>query len=88
MSYTVIYEPDAVADLEELSKEVSQRIVSKITWLAQNFEQITPQPLSSNLAGFYKLRVGDYRVIYEFSRPEKTITIDRVGHRSEIYNLM
>jgi len=88
MSYTVIYEPEAVADLEKLSQDVCQRIISKIDWLAENFEQIKPQPLSNNLSDFFKLRVGDYRAIYEFSRIDQTITIDRVGHRSEIYDLM
>lgn len=88
MNYTVFYEPEAFTDLEKLSQTVRQRIVNKINWLAKNFEQITPQPLSNNLSGFFKLRVGDYRVIYEFSLAEKIITIDRVGHRSEIYDVM
>jgi mRNA-degrading endonuclease RelE of RelBE toxin-antitoxin system len=35
--------------------------------------------------GFYKLRVGDYRVVYEFDQAIRVITVDRVGHRSEIY---
>jgi len=88
MSYAVIYEPEALADLKKLSQTDRQRIVNKINWLAQHFEQITPQPLSSNLSGFFKLRVGDYRVIYEFSSVEQIITIDRVGHRSQAYDLM
>jgi mRNA interferase RelE/StbE len=88
MSYIVIYEPDALADLEKLSQAVRQRIVNKINWLAENFEQITPQPLSNQLSGFFKLRVGDYRIIYEFSSAKQTIIIDRVGHRSQIYDLM
>ncbi len=88
MSFTVTYESEALADLEKLSQDVRQRIIQKIDWLSENFEQVTPQPLSSNLSGFFKLRVGDYRVIYEFSREEQTIIIDRVGHRREIYNLM
>lgn len=88
MSFTVIYESEALADLEKLSQDVRQRIIQKIDWLSENFEQVTPQPLASNLSGFFKLRVGDYRVIYEFSREERIIIIDRVGHRREIYNLM
>jgi mRNA interferase RelE/StbE len=88
MSYIVIYEPEAFADLEKLSQDVRKRIVSKIDWLAENFEQISPQPLSNNLSGFFKLRVGDYRVIYEFSDAEQIILIERVGHRRAIYDLM
>lgn len=65
MNYLVEYEPEALADLEKLRKSVCQRIVNKINWLAENFDQITPKPLTADLSGFFKLRVGDYRVIYE-----------------------
>lgn len=41
------------------------RILNKIQWLSVNFEQITPLSLTGQWLGFYKLRVGDYRVIYE-----------------------
>ena len=88
MGNAIIYEPEALADLEKLSQDLRQRIVNKIDWLAENFEQIKPQPLSNNLSGFFKLRVGDYRVIYEVNPTEQTIIIDRVGHRSQIYDLM
>ena len=61
------------------------RILKKIDWLRRNFEQISPIPLAANWSGFYKLRVGDYRVIYEFDLDLQVIIIIRVGHRSEIY---
>lgn len=86
MNYLVEYEPEALADLEKLTKAVCERIVNKINWLAENFDEITPQPLTADLAGFFKLRVGDYRVIYEFDSERRIIFIDRVGHRKEIYN--
>jgi len=44
-----------------------------------------PQQLTGNLAGYYKLRVGDYRVIYDFISEEKVLIIYKIGHRSEIY---
>ncbi len=85
MQYTVEYEPEALTSLENLTTVVKKRIINKITWLAENFDQITPESLTGNLAAFYKLRVGDYRVIYEFSSTEKIIFIDQIGHRREIY---
>ncbi|MGB3308712.1 MAG: type II toxin-antitoxin system RelE/ParE family toxin [Nodosilinea sp.] len=84
MSYRVEYDPEAIADLKRLSISVRKRIVTKIDWLTENFDGVQPLPLAANLAGFFKLRVGDYRVIYEFDRTLRVIT-DRVGHRSEIY---
>jgi mRNA interferase RelE/StbE len=84
--YSIEYEPEAPADLEKLTQAVRKRIVNKINWLAKNFDQITPQPLTADLSGFFKLRVGDYRVIYEFRREKKIVFIDRIKHRREVYN--
>jgi mRNA interferase RelE/StbE len=86
MSYSVEYEPEALADLERLTQAVRERVINKITWLAENFDQITPQALTADLSGFFKLRVGDYRVIYEFSRNDEVISIDRIRHRREVYD--
>jgi mRNA interferase RelE/StbE len=86
MSYSVEYEPEALADLERLTQTIRERVINKITWLAENFDQITPQALTADLSGFFKLRVGDYRVIYEFSREDEIIFIDRIRHRREVYD--
>ena len=86
MSYSVEYEPEAAADLERLTQAARERVINKITWLAENFDQITPQALTADLSGFFKLRVGDYRVIYEFSRDDEVISIDRIRHRREVYD--
>ncbi len=86
MSYSVEYEPEVLADLERLTQTIRERVINKITWLAENFDQITPQALTADLSGFFKLRVGDYRVIYEFSREDEIIFIDRIRHRREVYD--
>ncbi len=86
MSYSVRYEPEAWDDLINLPIQVQSRIVKKIDWLAENFDSIDPLGLTGNLAGFYKLRVGDYRSIYELNNTDMQIIIVRIGHRSEIYD--
>jgi mRNA interferase RelE/StbE len=85
MTYSVEYDPQAISDLKKIPKPQRQRIVTKIDWLVANFENVQPLPLSANLTGFYKLRVGDYRVIYEVDRTVRIITVDRVGHRRDVY---
>ena len=86
MSYSVTFEPESITDLDLITDLIRLRILNKIKWLAINFEQITPLPLTREWSGFYKLRVGDYRVIYEFDRESRIIIIIRVGHRSEVYD--
>lgn len=86
MSYSVDFTAEALANQQILAAAMQERIVNKINWVAENFEQITPMPLSANLAGFFKLRVGDYRVIYSFNEDLRVITIHQIGHRREIYD--
>jgi len=58
----------AIEELSKLDKTIARRIVKRINWLAENFDNIQVEILTSNLAGFYKLRIGDYRLIYEVFR--------------------
>ena len=85
MAYSVKYEPEAVNDLDQLTQTTRIRILKKIEWLKNNFDQIFSLSLTGNLSGFYKLRIGDYRVIYEFDKEKYIIYVNRIGHRREIY---
>jgi mRNA interferase RelE/StbE len=75
----------AASQLASLDQAVARRIVRRIRWLAGNLEEIQPEALTGDLAGFYKLRVGDYRVVYESSHADQAIIIHLIGHRREIY---
>lgn len=77
---------DAERDLEQLDKQIAKRIYKRLKWLAENFERMTPEPLSGPLADLYKFRVGDYRVLYEILREDQALLIYRVRHRREVYN--
>ncbi len=46
---------------------------------------MNPEALKGALAGLYKLREGDYRIIYQVLRKEHVIVIHSIGHRSEVY---
>ncbi len=85
MSYRVEFKAKAIAGLESLTSAVQERIFRKIRWLCENFDGISPQALSANLNGLFKLRIGDYRVIYSFDNETECITIHKVSHRRDIY---
>jgi mRNA interferase RelE/StbE len=84
--YEVELTPQASDDLGRLDRAVGQRVLNRIRWLAENFEALIPEPLSGPWRGVYKLRVGDYRVLYTFGKGR--IVVRAVGHRSEVYNLL
>jgi mRNA interferase RelE/StbE len=72
-------------DVGRLDRETAQRVVDRIRWLAANIEELRPEPLTGSLAGLYKLRAGDYRILYELLREERTIVVHAIGHRRDIY---
>ncbi len=86
MSYNIEFKPDATVGLEALTSTIQERILRKIRWLSENFEEVAPQALTADLSGLFKLRVGDYRVIYSFDTEAQLITIHNVGHRRDIYS--
>ena len=75
----------ASKDLARLDKPVARRIVERVHWLAENLEDITLEALTGELDGLFKLRIGDYRVVYELIHDEQLIMIHAIGHRREIY---
>ena len=72
-----------MANLETLDPLIRERVLSKVSWLEDNFADIVPDPLHRELKGLYKLRVGDYRAVYSVQRD--TIIIEEVGHRRDVY---
>lgn len=71
LKWKLSFTPEAEDDLAKLDKEIRKRIIKKLDWLENNFEKITPLPLGGEWQGFFKLRVGGWRVIYEVNYEEK-----------------
>jgi len=83
MTYTLIYEKHVVKDdipqLGPNKKRVEEAVLTKLSSRPELFGH----PLGGQLKGFYKLRVGPYRVI--FSIEENFVRIFKIGHRSSVY---
>ena len=83
--FEVVFTPQAEANLAELDKTVAQRVLKKIRWLAENYESIMPEPLTGQWRGVYKLRVGDYRVLFTADQEQQRLVIRLIKHRREVY---
>ena len=75
---------EADDDLQRLNHEIGHRVVTKIYWLVEHFIAHKPEPLIGT-KGIFKLRVGDWRVVYEINYTKQIMYILRIGHRSKIY---
>ncbi|MGO8881299.1 MAG: type II toxin-antitoxin system RelE family toxin [Desulfomonilaceae bacterium] len=84
MTYSIQILPSAQRELGALSKRDRNRIDIKILSLAS-----TPRPSGvislTGLDGLYRLRVGDYRIIYRVVDNDLSILIVKIGHRKDVY---
>ena len=84
MRYAVEFSKRARRELGALPEPIRNRIDARIRALRAN-----PRPPGhQRLAGFadlYRIRVGDYRIIYQIQDRVLVVVVIRVGHRSEVY---
>ncbi|RJQ34793.1 type II toxin-antitoxin system RelE/ParE family toxin [Candidatus Parcubacteria bacterium] len=70
---------------DKLDPHVLHRLKEKIQQFIEHFEETTHHPLKGEYKGSFKLRVGDWRVIYDIDDENRTIYIMGVDHRSRVY---
>ena len=79
---TVIIDDNAIKNLSKLDKTEAKKILSKISEL-EKFPQLPNIKKLTNFEPPYRLRVGNYRVLFDIE--DTTITIYKVKHRKEVY---
>lgn len=82
-SYKILIKASAAKELENIPKKDNARIVDRIRSLAEN-----PRPSGAEkLTGLnrYRVRQGDYRILYEIYDKEVVIMVVKIGHRKEVY---
>jgi mRNA interferase RelE/StbE len=84
MSYRITYTPAAVKQLEKLDKAVARKIIQYMKARADNPTK-TGKALRLGLKGYWRHRVGDYRVISSIENDTLTVLVVRIGHRKEVY---
>ena len=85
--YKVEFLKEAVEELSRIDPIWQKRILNKIKILATDPKKLANniKKLKGKLRDYYRLRVGDFRVIYSQEKDQLIILIIRFGHRKEIY---
>jgi mRNA interferase RelE/StbE len=79
--YKIEFKPKAIKDLQQLSVDMRERIIKKIEAMQDNLQGDVKR--LTNFTPEYRLRVGDYRVLFELEK--ETIIIYRIKHRGKAY---
>lgn len=87
MGWTIEFLPDAVKELKKLDRSVARRIITTLEERIATLDD--PRTLGSALtgdhAGYWRWRVGDYRVVARIEDERVVIIIVRVAHRRDVY---
>lgn len=76
---------EAENDFRKLDHGNRKRVLEKLEWLSANFDDITPAPLTGPWHGFFKLRVGDWRVVYHADYAKLFLLVYVIDRRDRIY---
>ncbi|HFE67589.1 MAG TPA: type II toxin-antitoxin system RelE/ParE family toxin [Chloroflexi bacterium] len=82
-SYKVVFKQSVAKDLRPIPNKDVQRILKRINQLAHD----PRPPESKKLTGAekYRLRQGNYRILYTIEDDIVTVTIVKIGHRRDVY---
>jgi len=83
MPYSISFRPAALRELRALPLSDQERIQTKINALAER--PFPPGCKKIKGSDWFRIRVGDYRIIYNVQSQELVILIIRIGHRREVY---
>jgi mRNA interferase RelE/StbE len=81
--YTIEFLKPAAKDYKKLPQDVAERVDKALEELKKD-----PRPVNSKklkTTDFYRIRVGDYRVMYEIQEGKLVILLLRIRHRREVY---
>ncbi|MDH2903281.1 MAG: type II toxin-antitoxin system RelE/ParE family toxin [Actinomycetota bacterium] len=84
MTYQIVLAPSSARQLRKFDPDIRRRIQAVLELLAEN-----PRPPAATQlvggAGEWRVRTGDYRVVYEIDDGRLLILVLRMGHRREVY---
>lgn len=85
-SWTIEFSPCAAKELRKLDRPVQKRIVAYLREISTlPNPQMRGKALTGNWAGFWRWRVGDYRLVAAIEDDRVVIVVVSIGHRSQVY---
>ncbi len=84
VTYRITFAPSAARQLRKLDPQVRRRVQAAVELLANE-----PRPPAAirlvGGSGEWRVRTGDYRIVYEIQDAQLLVLVLRVGHRREVY---
>lgn len=87
MAWAIEFLPEAAKDLKKLDRAVAARILGTLEDRIATLDnpRMIGSALTGDHAGFWRWRIGDYRVVARIEEARITILVVRVAHRRDVY---
>lgn len=84
--YIVRFTPTALSQLRRFDRVVAERILRKLLRMTHLVEVTQHEAMAGQWKGRFRMRMGDYRVVYWLEHEERLIIVEALGHRREVYD--
>lgn len=88
MNWTIKLSSKAEKYFNRLGKDTKQRVKGELLHLSQRdnpVDHIAVKPLTGQLKGFYRLKIGDYRVVFSILKETAIIAVVNIALRGDVY---
>jgi mRNA interferase RelE/StbE len=82
--FQIVVESHAVKGLRKLPKEAVQKIIEELKSLPEDPRRSGSRKIVGT-DSWYRIRVGDYRIVYEIDDERKRVLVQAIGHRKDVY---
>lgn len=83
INYSIEFLSSAAKEFRKLNLDVKHSLIDPINSLSNNPYSHKSKKLKNT--DLYRIRVGDYRIVYHLDHKKKTVIITKIGHRREVY---
>jgi mRNA interferase RelE/StbE len=87
-TYRIEFTPAAARQFRKMDPQARRQVAGKMESLRADPRGSGTKPLTGKLAGLWRLRSGDYRVVYAIKEWVVTIEVIAVGNRKDVYRLL
>jgi mRNA interferase RelE/StbE len=87
VKYSVEFSDRAIVNIRHLDTKLARRVRRRFSWLAENVLAHEHDALKGDWAGYYRIRIGDYRAIYRIDHDAYVIVVEEFGLRRDVYDV-
>jgi mRNA interferase RelE/StbE len=84
-SWHLVLVSKAQRELDNIDPSIRKDIILRLQWFTDHFNNTQSDPLHGEWKGFFKFRISDWRVVYNYHNSKRLITVHQIDRRDKVY---